>query len=293
MIFSNRKPETVKFFYDTESITISDKYTYLGIQFTRNGNLKEAVSVLCDKAMKGMFSLYSSLYIGLTITPRLPLKVFDNTVRPILAYGSEVWSAEFLKLKSKPNLVDKALFEMVNNTFCKYIAGMPNRTSNFDIKAELRREPIFCFISSQAFRYWRKLASLDSSREILKGTYESELEIHKAGDTSWVAFIAKLLDSINSNHFLNTTDNVVTKGQMGRLSDKLKTQLSQDYFQYNFQNISEHSKLRTYVKFKLNSNREDYLDIQHISLKHRNLFCSFRIRCHDLEIERGISFHGT
>ncbi len=53
MMFSNWKPETVKFFYDTESLAISDKYTYLGIQFTRNGNLKEAVSVLCDKAMKG------------------------------------------------------------------------------------------------------------------------------------------------------------------------------------------------------------------------------------------------
>ncbi len=59
---------------------------------------------------------------------------------------------------------------------------------------------------------------------------------------------------------------------MGRLSDKLKTQLSQDYFQYNFQNIVEHSKLRTYVKFKLNSKREDYLDIEDISLKHRKHF---------------------
>ncbi len=77
--------------------------------------------------------------------------------------------------------------------------------------------------------------------------YESELEIHKSGDTSSVTFIAKLLDSINSDHFLNTTDNVVTKGQMGWLSDKLKTPLSQDYFQYNFQNIGDHSNLRIYI----------------------------------------------
>ncbi len=71
---------------------------------------------------------------------------------------------------------------------------------------------------------------------------------------------------------------------MGRLSDKLKIR---DYFQFNFQNIGEHSKLRTYVTFKLNSNREDYLDIEDISLKHQKLFCSFRISCHDLKIERG------
>ncbi len=74
---------------------------------------------------------------------------------------------------------------------------------------------------------------------------------------------------------------------MGRLSDKLKTQLSQDYFQYNFQNIGELSKLRTYIKLKLNLKREDYLDIEDISLKHRKLFCSFKISCHDLDIERG------
>ncbi len=231
MIFSNRKPETVKFFYDSESIAISDKYTYLGSQFTRNGNLKKAVSVLCDKAMKGMFSLCSSLYTGLIITSSLPLNVVDSTIMSILPYGSEVWSAEVLKLISKPNIVDKAPFEMANNKFCKYIAGMPRRASNFAIKAELNREPLFSFIFSQAFRYWRKLISLDPSREILKGAYESDLEIHKSGDPSWVTFIAKLLDSINSNHFLTTTDNVVTKGHMGRLSDKLKTQLSQEYFQ--------------------------------------------------------------
>ncbi len=105
--------------------------------------------------------------------------------------------------------------------------------------------------------------------DIDRGSYESEQKIHKSGDTSWVTFISKLLDSINSDHFLNTTDNVVTKGQIGRLSDKLKTQLSQDYFQYNFQKIGEHSKLRTYVKFRrLTSNTEDYLDIEDISLKH-------------------------
>ncbi len=30
------------------------------------------------------------------------------------------------------------------------------RASNFAIKTELDREPIFSFICSQAFRYWRK-----------------------------------------------------------------------------------------------------------------------------------------
>ncbi len=160
--------------------------------------------------------------------------MFGSTLRSILAYGSEVWSAEFLKLISKPNFVDKSPFEMVNNKFCKYIACIPRRASHFAIKAELGREQIFSFICSQAFRFWRKLISLNSSREILKGAYESELEIHKSGDTSWVTFIAKLLDSINSDHFLNMINKVVSKRQLVRLSDKLKNSYHRIIFNTTF-----------------------------------------------------------
>ncbi len=65
-----------------------------------------------------MFSLCSVLYTGITISQTLPLKIFDSTIRPILAYGCEVWSAEFLKLLLKPKPIDKAPFEIVNNKFC-------------------------------------------------------------------------------------------------------------------------------------------------------------------------------
>ncbi len=47
---------------------------------------------------------------------------------------------------------------MVNNKFCKCIVGMPCRTSNFAIKAELGREPIFSFICAQnTNKFWQKL----------------------------------------------------------------------------------------------------------------------------------------
>ncbi len=58
MIFSNRcKVEGQNFTFGTETIAIVDSCTYLGITFTKYGNLKEAVTTLCDKAKKGMFSL--------------------------------------------------------------------------------------------------------------------------------------------------------------------------------------------------------------------------------------------
>ncbi len=114
VIFSNRrKVEGQNFTFGPEKIAIVDSYTYLGITFTKNGNLKEAVTTLCDKAKKGMFSLCSSMYTGITISLSLPIKICVSTIRPILAYGCEVWSAEFPKLLLKPKLLNKAPFEIL------------------------------------------------------------------------------------------------------------------------------------------------------------------------------------
>ncbi len=128
-----------------------------------------------------MFSLFSSLYTAITISPTLPLKIFDSTIRPILAYGCEVWPEEFLKLLLKPKLIEKAPFEMVNNKLYKYISGMQRIISNFAIKAELGGTHILTFIYTQTIRYWHKLMKLDTNR-ILSSAYksESELEIHNA-----------------------------------------------------------------------------------------------------------------
>ncbi len=69
----------------------------------------------------------SSLYTGLTFTPDIPLKAFDATVRPILTYGCEAWASDFIKPFHKPNQLDKAPFEQINNKVCKYVLGVSSR----------------------------------------------------------------------------------------------------------------------------------------------------------------------
>ncbi len=91
IIFSNRcKVKGQNFTFGTEKIAIVYSYTFLGITFTKNGNLNEAVNTLCDKSKKGMVSLCRLLYTGFTISPTLPLKIFNSTIRPMLAYGLSI-----------------------------------------------------------------------------------------------------------------------------------------------------------------------------------------------------------
>ena len=143
VIFSKSlQKEQTQFMFGDKHLQIADTCSYLGIKLTAKTSFSEAIKLLKEKASKATFLLNSSLYTGITFQPDLPLKVFDNTIRPILTYGCEIWCIEYIKSLSKLHKIDKAPFEMVNNHFCKRIMGLPRKVSNFGVKAELGRNPL-------------------------------------------------------------------------------------------------------------------------------------------------------
>ena len=63
--------------------------------------------------------------------------------------------------------------------------------------------------------------------------------------------------------------------------------ITQLYYEDEFKRINCNSKLRLYKEFKSNYDIETYVNIYNVPLHFRKLYCSFRLSCHDLEIERG------
>ena len=289
IIFNQRKQQSnLEFKFGSESIKIVDTYQYLGIKVHKNGDFKCAVGTLKQKGHKAMFSLSQSLYTGITFNPDLPLKIFDHTIRPILTYGSEVWCFQYINALFKTKVIDKLPFEQTNNRFCKYVMGLPRQATNLGIKAELGRKPILAFICSQALRYWIRLINLEESR-LLKLAYMSELSIFEQGRLSWVTFIIKLLEIIQKKHLwdkhvagINCSVNDMTS-----LKESTQKIIADMYFTNEFQSINEKCKLRTYKKMKHEYNMESYVNICNVPLSWRKLNCSFRISCHELEVERG------
>ena len=199
VIFSTGKnKEQCNFKFGEDSIHVTDSYSYLGINLSSKGKFDLALNHLKEKANKASFVLRSSLYTGVTFQPDFPLKNFDSTIRPIITYASEVWCCDYTKLLVKPQLIDNTPFENVNNKFCKNIMSLPTQASNFGVKAELGRKPLFSFICSQALRYWVRLANMNSDR-LLKKAYFSEMVIHRDGGNSWCTFLLKLLDVTGQN----------------------------------------------------------------------------------------------
>ena len=155
----------------------------------------------------------------------------------------------------------------------------------FAVQAELGRSPVFSFICGQTLKYWQKLLKTDSDR-ILKSAYLSELDMYQEGKTSWVSFITQVLELINQKHLWYNPDPDNLKKHLSACKKCFADKYSELYFQQNYNLINEHSKLRTYAKFKTTYDREKYLQLLDLPFSFRKLFCAFRISCHDLEIER-------
>ncbi len=285
MIIQKKKNvKLVKFKFGDDTLDITDTYNYLGLLFTSNGSMKDAVQCLKSKGFKALFHMNSALHTGLTFSPDVPLKVFDSTIRPIITYGCEAWVSDFSKLLFKTKDCDKAPFEQVNNKVCKQILGVPSRASNFAVKAEIGREPIFSFICSQTIRFWIRIMEMTNDR-LLKQAYLSELEIYRKGKDSWAAFIFQLLKVIKLEDIIDTPPQ--NKGLVHDTKDRIRTSFKKLYFDSQFSMVNDNSKLRTYIMFKNNHCEEKYLSITNVPQNWRRLYCNFRISCHDLEIERG------
>ena len=79
---------------------------------------------------------------------RLGIKLFDQMIKPILCYASELWSACDLgkrKFRTEDGLakyLDSSAIEKVHVKFCKFIMGVNKRAVNLAVKGELGRFPI-------------------------------------------------------------------------------------------------------------------------------------------------------
>ena len=92
-------------------------------------------------------------------------------------------SATYKSYLKHPGKWDKLPFEMVQNRFCKFLFGLKGNSSNYAIKAELGKGPIWTFICTQVLRYWIKLEYINEDR-ILKQAYLEEKKSQPEGPLS-------------------------------------------------------------------------------------------------------------
>lgn len=280
MIFSvgKMKKENMQFkLYDSVIETV-EKYKYLGILLSCNGNLKHAAEHMYQKSLKAIFSLKSKILDYDSTSNNLKLKLFDALIRPILTYGAEIWISDYT---IKDKTLDTLPFEKLQNRFCKYLLGVHKKSSNLASRLELGREPIVNFIYSQVFKYYSRLCQLPDNR-LIKEVFELDKSLFHDGYRSWYSLIQTSMDKLSL-----TESDAQSRNIYKIISSKYISNINKELTV--LRNQVNENKLNTFSKIYSQFSLQNYLAFGLPKSKTKEL-SKLRISSHDLLIERGRYF---
>ena len=145
MIFGFRNLDNFRFELDGNTIDIVDTFKYLGVYFSKSRTFYKARKHCYDQGKKAMHLLLKRIRT-LNIPLDLQLKLFDNTIVPILLYGSEIWGFE-----------NTGLIEKLQNDFLRKITHLRKSTPIYILQAELGRYTLNNNIKLRMLNFWASL----------------------------------------------------------------------------------------------------------------------------------------
>ena len=274
MCFTNKKQYTAyPMTYSGETIEQVDKYTYLGIEICSNGSFKSAAQSMSQKARKALFKLKSLLH-GSLVKPRTCLQLFDQLIKPIALYGSEIWGIDDIKHKDENSFIksiEKFAAEKINLSFSKFALGVHQKAQNSAVRGELGRIPIGFDIATNILMYYMHI-NYSATNSLL---HEAFTLSKSCGYRSWANKTEQLITYLKSNNYCKSFGD----------RKNIKQSLANLYKKHWKSTIVSESKMRTYITFKSSFQYEKYLDI--LTTDIQKSFTQFRISAHNLAIERG------
>ena len=282
MVFNKKFTKNIKKLYfdiDQNPIEVTNSYLYLGVEITNTGNFTKASDVLYKKALKALFSIYSSLDVRSDErNASLFIKLFDSLVKPVLLYGCEIWGSI---AKSPKNVINKFV-----NKFYKTLLGVPQHTSTAGIHAELGRFPIFTNIQQAMTKFWFRLVTLPKSR-LVSHCYWSLFNLNPRNDP-WFNEIKNIFTS-TGQQFIWDCQASLSSFHPRYISAHIKyiCQTLQDIsLQETNEKIDNETKLKFFRNSKPSNKLPNYVKILS-GRKKRSSLSKFRLGTLDLEIEKG------
>ncbi len=284
------------FRYGNQNVESADSYCYLGLTLKSNGDFKEAVQLLCDKATKASFCLTKSLG-NHNQNIQICLRLYDSMIKPILLYGSEVWGAfvlDFEKLftesEEKTKLYDTVKIEQNHMKFCKYLLGVHRFSTNNGVRGELGRFPLILVVICSLVSFWHRLTNLDPNDMLVAECLPALLEQNSS--KNWIVAVKCILEKLDLQHVWESPSTLSAKQLKKCLNAKMKNmycnQWYKDIWNDNRGNTQHANKLRCYRGFKQGFAPEPEPYLMHIKDKHmRSNLTKLRISAHKLQIEKG------
>lgn len=257
-------------------------YPYLGIEISNTGNFNSAQKSLKNKAQRALFKLKKLLY-GSNLKPYVGLKLFDQLIKPICLYGSEIWGPKCISINETfdndgclERSLEKILCENLNMSFSKFLLGVHKKSQNSAVRGELGRLPIGTAVVTAICKYRQRLELLDKNT-ILREAYEVSNNTTSNKNKCWGQSTGRLTTFLKTHS--NFDDAMLCNKKL------LKGFLNSNYVKYWKDKIKGEQKMRTFSLFKHEFMYESYLNMG--DERKRKALTRFRISAHQLAIERG------
>lgn len=214
-VLSNRTPNNTQCWYiNNEPLENVRSFCYLGVVFTSNGSMTQALKHLSDQALKAIHGLYT-LFSRLNFNIKSKLMLFDRMVSPILLYCSEDLGC-----------FNTATIEGVHMKYRKKILGIKLQTPNFAVLGELGRFSFKTLFKERVLKYWLKIISRPDSI-MYKHFYSQDGIIESQKCNAWCKFVKNTLDELGySNLWYDTNLNLSI---FPLLQNRLRDQFRQEW----------------------------------------------------------------
>ena len=253
-----------------EEVEIIKEFKYLGVLFTKNGRFVQHVKNLSTLASKAMHLLRKRI-VNLYLPVDCQLKLFDQTIVPILLYGSEVTGFENLQPLEKIHL-----------DFMRNILKMKSSTPLVMVYGEFGRYPLEIQVKVRMIKFWSKLLTGKNSKISFK-MYLLLLYLHRNNIYSckWILYIEKILQDVGLN-YIWLSNNVTNIKWLCR---EVQNRLQMQYIQKWNSDVYNSPKCINYRIFKTDFKTELYFT--ELQSKFYIPIARIRTTNHRLPIERG------
>ena len=296
MIFnaSGKVLQGFKFVYDSRELELVQDYTYLGIDISASGSFSKAISSLTDKANKAMHPLIDTIK-KFNLGVKMSMDLFSTLIKPILLYGSEVWTAfsnhQLTTISDTPNSLGRYLvscqIEKTNLKFCKRILGVKRNCPSLAIYGELGNLPLLLPGLLRNIKFWHRLTTLHDNSLIHKAFKE---ELQAENPSNWLQTVKITLGLLGLQRIFENPHRF-SSDQVSRLCKENMKNYFLNLWKHEIEiagpNSERNSKLRTYKIFGTNNLEiKKYLTAP-LRFKDRQRLTKFRCSDHNLEIEVG------
>ena len=271
-----------KFYLDNVLLENVQSYKYLGVLVCASGSFSLARHQILSKTKKVLFKLKGCLR-NADMKPSLGLKLFDQLIKPICTYGSEIWCSDIVPKtnKRKEWFIEEIFYEQpiehANVSFCKFLLGVNKKSGNMACRSELGRSPIATSILCMIAKFYDHLKS--SNHVLIKQALSESTKLYSEKKQSWVSFFKIIEKELNFS---------ISRANKKSLKNHLKKRYT-NYWKSTFYNQyigKREGKFCTYTSLKNQFMYEPYLD-QVKNFYDRRALTKLRISNHNLEIEQG------